>query len=336
MDVKDLHGKCMKNACIYLPIYRGICNVAKDIEEPFILPHNPTETTPTDFITGLITHFGQVKSSVNKDEDNVSLKWKDIGIFVSPILKRALGCCTMLGPMNAVIKQKKAAVCRTKPTTAHLPKEINNEGGERTDTDLNMATMFEILKNKKKVNLNCLILNRRSFAQTVENLFALSFLAKDGRVRIAVEVNGSHIVSPTNGPVANEVAYHHFVFRFDFKEWKIMMEMVAVGEELMPHRNHTKCTPASGDKPAAFNSQTDTPHTIQTRKHTRNDGLVVQDKSTAEEFLENDDAAGATALRRSLDLLPLARLLPSLSGIDAFHRQEPLQVHSTLVIIKPR
>nr|XP_011461847.1 PREDICTED: non-structural maintenance of chromosomes element 4 homolog A-like [Fragaria vesca subsp. vesca] len=125
--------------------------------------------------------------------------------------------------MNAVIKQKKAAVCRTKPTTAHLPKEINNEGGERTDTDLNMATMFEILKNKKKVDLNCLILNRRSFAQTVENLFALSFLAKDGRVRIAVQVNGSHIVSPTNGPVANEVAYHHFVFRFDFKEWKVLV-----------------------------------------------------------------------------------------------------------------
>ncbi|KAL6203767.1 hypothetical protein ACLB2K_027466 [Fragaria x ananassa] len=139
-------------------------------------------------------------------------------------------------------------------------QQINNERGERTDTDLNVATMFEILKNKKKVDLNCLILNRRSFAQTVENLFVLSFLAKDGRVRIAVEPNGSHIVSPTNGPVANEVAYHHFVFRFDFKDWKIMMEMVAVGEELMPHRNHTKCTP-----PRVTNQQLSipkqTPHT---------------------------------------------------------------------------
>lgn len=77
-------------------------------------------------------------------------------------------------------------------------QQINNEGGERTDTDLNMATMFEILKNKKKVDLNCLILNRRSFAQTVKNLFALSFIAKDGRVRIAVEANGSIIVCKWN------------------------------------------------------------------------------------------------------------------------------------------
>ena len=33
---------------------------------------------------------------------------------------------------------------------------------------------------------------------------------------------------------------------------QIMMEMVAVGEELMPHRNHTKCTPASRDEPSAL------------------------------------------------------------------------------------
>ena len=77
------------------------------------------------------------------------------------------------------------------------------------------------------------------------------------------------------------------------------MDIVAVGAELMPHRNHTNCTPASGDEPATFNSQRGTvPHTTQIRKLTRNDGLVVQKKSTAEEFFENDDSGGATGLRR--------------------------------------
>ncbi|TYG46316.1 hypothetical protein ES288_D11G247000v1 [Gossypium darwinii] len=140
---------------------------------------------------------------------------------------------TLLGPMSNELKQRKPMVTRkraVRPTDTSRPDELKcvDETGaeEKTDTDRNMAVMFEILRRKRQVKLESLILNRSSFAQTVENLFALSFLVKDGRAEIVVNGSGFHIVSPKNAPAASsivsgEAAYNHFVFRFDFNDWKV-------------------------------------------------------------------------------------------------------------------
>lgn len=127
---------------------------------------------------------------------------------------------------------------------------------ERNDTDENLAVMFRLLIRHKSVKLEHLILNWRSFAQTVENIFALSFLVKDGRAEINVVDNGDHFVgkrlflmihsahqyeyckmlinswfyiltiAPRNAPTAGliasrKVTNNQFVFRFDTKDWEV-------------------------------------------------------------------------------------------------------------------
>ncbi|KAI9088140.1 hypothetical protein K1719_030117 [Acacia pycnantha] len=112
------------------------------------------------------------------------------------------GCCTMLGPMENEMKQRRVGQRkRTRPTTAMArPEEIDDAAGEeKIDTDKNMATMFEILRKKKHVQLESLMLNRKSFVQTVENLFALSFLVKDGRAEISMDKNGGFLPSRNLG-----------------------------------------------------------------------------------------------------------------------------------------
>ncbi|XP_021278316.1 non-structural maintenance of chromosomes element 4 homolog A-like isoform X2 [Herrania umbratica] len=258
-----------------------------------------------DYVNCLVREFGKSNRSLDTQEnEQISINWKDIGMAVSPFFTTCKGICTMLGPMKNELKQRKSIVTRKRairPTDTARPEEVDDAGAEeKTDTDKNMATMFEILRRKRQVKLESLILNRSSFAQTVENLFALSFLVKDGRAEIVVDKSGSHIVSPKNAPgtmsvTTGEVTYSHFVFRFDFKDWKLMMSGVPVGEELMPHReeSHSILSKAESAANSSEGAQTTTP----IRKLSRNRGLVLQE-SIVEDSPEIDDASKGPGIRR--------------------------------------
>ncbi|KAJ3679025.1 hypothetical protein LUZ60_017036 [Juncus effusus] len=245
--------------------------------------HSNEGITPSDFITALLTKFAQNDPLNDEIGGPVSFDWKKLGSSVSHVFMNGFGCCTMNGPMNTEVKMR-APIQRkrtTKPNESTRPEELADKEEEaKTDTDKNMLAIFEILRRKKSVRLENLVLNQNSFAQTVENIFALSFLVKDGRVEISMN-NKGHFVSPRNAPAASSVAsgqvsYTHFVFRLDFKDWQLMKEMVEQGEELMPHR--TRVGVRNEDQSQAATRRT------PIRKLSRNRGLVLQDDSESPEF----------------------------------------------------
>ncbi|GFY99812.1 Nse4, component of Smc5/6 DNA repair complex [Actinidia rufa] len=269
--------------------------------------HSKDGITPSDFVNCLLRDFGRQAGPSNSSEDGGNtIAWKDIGLAVSQVFLKAPGCCTMLGPMNTEPKQRKAIVRRKRerPTEIAQPEELDDTAiEERTDTDKNMATMFDILRKNRSVGLENLVLNKKSFAQTVENIFALSFLAKDGRAEIAVNEEGLHIVSPRNAPTANavasgEVSYHHFIFRFDFRDWKLMLKSVGAGEGLMPHRNQENVSNDSQRDTTPKEARAAGP-TTPIKKLTRNRGLVLQEQAVVEDSPESGDSAGrAAAIRK--------------------------------------
>lgn len=199
-----------------------------------------------DFISALSRSYGD-KSNGNaslQGNDN-QISWEKLGLNASTIFSHAAGASTLLGPMDNEAKPRKAAQIRRhqKPTESTRPEKVADSGSEdNKETDKNMVTMFNILRRHKQVRLEALLLNRRSFSQTIENIFALSFLVKDGRAEIKLDENKNHIITPRNAPSATdmssgEASYSQFIFRFDFKDWKLMMESIDSSEELMPHRD---------------------------------------------------------------------------------------------------
>ncbi|CAI9273042.1 unnamed protein product [Lactuca saligna] len=241
--------------------------------------HSTGSVTPSLFVSSLINQFGKKEST--EITETTQIQWKDIGLHAShPLFMTFQGSCTMIGPMNQDVKPPKVLVERKRSRSSLKEKKVKPEeiddtvSKEKTDTEETIASMFDILKTNTNVCLENIILNRVSFAQTVENLFALSFLVKDGRVLITVDEKGSHHVSPRNAPSAGmissgKVAYSHFVFKFDFNDWKLMKDLVAVGSELMPHR--TKVDSCGGCESEPDLKRNNHPTTIiTTQKVSRN------------------------------------------------------------------
>ncbi|KAH9302472.1 hypothetical protein KI387_014055, partial [Taxus chinensis] len=234
---------------------------------------NSDGVTSADFISSILTNFsGQANGSQPLvGNDQLLISWGKLGCLASSVFQDASGISTMLGPMDSEPKQRKAIVSRkrTKPTEKTRPEAVKESEEDKSETDKNMATMFNILRKQKRVRLECLVLNRISFSQTVENIFALSFLVKDGRVELSLDENRNHFVEPKNAPTSKEIqtgeaAYSQFVFRFDFRDWKLMIDAVESGMELMPHRTIS-------DMAASPENAAETP----IRKLSRNRGRVV-------------------------------------------------------------
>jgi len=121
-----------------------------------------------------------------------------------------------------------------------------HEAGITSNEELGSATAKEILRRSRladngAVSLFDYVLNPHSFGQTVENLFYVSFLIKEGSVGVTSDSGGLPTLSPSEPSTLeqqrkNKSSKHQAVLALDYGVWEELVQAFEVKEPLIPHR----------------------------------------------------------------------------------------------------
>ena len=127
---------------------------------------------------------------------------------------------------------------------------------EKQETDKNMEEMLEVLlsedRSERGVGFPQLVHNPKSFSQTVENIFTLSFLVKDGRVRMEPNPTGKGLLvtaihgknqlqeAAANGSsdLTKSLGKAQWISTFNMRDWRQLNETIPPEECLMKHRTY--------------------------------------------------------------------------------------------------
>ncbi|KAK9814085.1 hypothetical protein WJX72_000419 [[Myrmecia] bisecta] len=209
----------------------------------------------TDFLRRLKARY--VHSSEAQEDgalDPEAFNWAALGQHVNKYFKTAPGVCCMLGPLDAQPKVRKVAQRMAKKPPGKLINPDQQQEARPEDmqeTDKNMEVMYSMLASHPRAHVLEVILNHESYAQTVENMFALSFLVKDARVKLENSDDGMVVIWQTSkkkkkdktgeGAAAAEApeveaAREQFVIASNMDDWETWKQYVDPKDCLMPHR----------------------------------------------------------------------------------------------------
>ncbi|KAJ3902044.1 Nse4 C-terminal-domain-containing protein [Lentinula edodes] len=189
--------------------------------------------------------------SDNEDDPEMvePLKWERIGKLALRKTRRIPAVGFMSGPISLEKPRTRTKSARFKKNKAdeRKPQAVTAEDLQRStnETMRNVITIHAILENTGPTNLFQLIINPVSFAQSVENLFYLSFLIKEGKVGLSLEEDKEpivHIVLDDDSDQSQTRTYENqsqsrqLVFELDMATWKHAIEVFGISESVIPHR----------------------------------------------------------------------------------------------------
>ncbi|KAJ4488550.1 Nse4 C-terminal-domain-containing protein [Lentinula aciculospora] len=209
-----------------------------------------------DYLSKLVSFMGghklepeSVEHSSDEEEDSELLEpfmWERIGKPALKKIRRVPVVGFMLGPISLEQARKRTKSIRLEKNKAdeRRPQEITEEDlqGTINETTRNVITIYAILEDIGPTNLFHLIINTTSFSQSVENLFYLSFLIREGKAGLDFAEDGEPLVydedseQPQTRTYVEQPKTRQTVFELDMAIWKRAIEVFEISETLIPYR----------------------------------------------------------------------------------------------------
>jgi len=214
-----------------------------------------TAVRPSEFLDRLKLRFatGWAASQAGAEVAADSFDWAALGRAVGPLLRTAPSSAPhMLGSLDTAVKVRKAAVRKPKDAVAPMARpdalaDTGETGRAQQEMEAAVKAMMKVLKGCGAEGCCALrlVFNAASYAQTVENIFTLSFLVKDCFVKLSRGPRGKGVKVSALGKSEKEpskedyasgaAASTQFVLRLDQADWEAAKARLPV-QPLMPHR----------------------------------------------------------------------------------------------------
>ncbi|KAI0320896.1 Nse4 C-terminal-domain-containing protein [Amylostereum chailletii] len=210
-----------------------------------------------DFISKLITYMGgRTANGDDSDEENPEasagpLDWEKIGRKALAKSRRVPAMDFMLGPL--LIEQKKRAVGKRAKLEKNKederkPQEVKEDDIQRSEneTTKHVITIRELLEGEGAINLFEFIINPHDFAQSVENLFYLSFLIRDGVCALQIDAESEWepriyiCEAPSQSDYDEGLKKQQLVLELDMETWETAIREFNITAPKIPQRPKSK------------------------------------------------------------------------------------------------
>ncbi|TPX62091.1 hypothetical protein PhCBS80983_g00718 [Powellomyces hirtus] len=203
---------------------------------------------------------GQAAEESNEDDADdggPALDWHALGKVATRCLARVPTIDFMLGPLAIEPKlrnaNRKVAKLVKNKEDLQKPQQLKESDFEKQENETTGLVM-QIAARLHEVGCMSFfefVINPDSFGQTVENLFYVSFLIRDGKVQVHEDDDGELILEPAHPPRAedyedNEIKRFQAVVDIDQPTWRALISAYGITESCIPTRPPTSFAAASG------------------------------------------------------------------------------------------